>query len=86
MIRGKTALIGPRPEPESVVRQRDLWDHPRHLVKPGIPGLWQVSPLREDLVYENHHIDVEYVENISPKLDAKIAWATVFMPFRRTGC
>lgn len=85
VVRGKMALIGPRPELESVVRKRDLWDHPRHLVKPGITGLWQVSPVRKDLMYENLHIDVDYVENISPTLDAKIAWATVFMPFRRTG-
>lgn len=85
VVRGKMSLIGPRPELESVVSKFDLWDHPRHLVKPGITGKWQVSEVRDDLLYENLHIDVDYVREISLRTDAKIAVATVAMPFRRTG-
>jgi lipopolysaccharide/colanic/teichoic acid biosynthesis glycosyltransferase len=54
----------------------DLWDHPRHRVKPGITGPWQVSPARGAMLHENLEYDVEYVAKIGLWTDLKILATT----------
>ena len=71
------SLVGPRPELATVVERYDLWDHPRHQVRPGITGLWQVSDLRSELLHENMHLDVEYLEQISLATDVRLLLSTV---------
>ncbi|MCC6435246.1 MAG: sugar transferase, partial [Acidimicrobiales bacterium] len=57
VLRGDMSLVGPRPELVSVVDRYNLWDHPRHQVKPGLTGPWQVSSLRSVPLHENMHLD-----------------------------
>jgi lipopolysaccharide/colanic/teichoic acid biosynthesis glycosyltransferase len=76
VVVGDMSLVGPRPELESVVMKHDLWDHPRHPVKPGITGLWQVSPDRAELLHDNLDYDVAYVSDIRLWTDVKILVAT----------
>ena len=61
VVKGDMSLVGPRPELVRVAQAHNLVDHPRHLVRPGITGLWQVSRERSSLLHENVHIDTEYV-------------------------
>jgi lipopolysaccharide/colanic/teichoic acid biosynthesis glycosyltransferase len=77
VIRGEMALIGPRPELATIVSERDLWHHPRHLVRPGITGLWQVSEYRHLHLYEHMELDVEYVKRVSVVTDLEILAKTI---------
>jgi lipopolysaccharide/colanic/teichoic acid biosynthesis glycosyltransferase len=57
----------------------------RHMVKPGITGLWQVSG-RSDLPYDEAvRLDVRYVENWSVALDLQILWKTCSAVIRGSG-
>jgi len=79
IVRGQMSLIGPRPELLNVVdAQYGPGDNRRHLVKPGLTGLWQVTKRGEgELMYQDIAIDLEYVDTISLKTDMSIALATV---------
>jgi len=79
VLRGDMSIVGPRPELESVVNGK----YPeklkqRHLVKPGITGLWQISARGEGPMHENGEWDLEYVEQISFLTDLKIVLKTPF--------
>jgi len=51
-------------------------DHRRHMTKPGLTGLWQVSG-RKDVEWEERmRLDLWYVENWSPALDFVIVLRT----------
>ena len=77
VVKGDMSLVGPRPELVRVAQAHNLVDHPRHLVRPGITGLWQVSRERSSLLHENVHIDTEYVTHVTFIGDVKILLRTV---------
>jgi lipopolysaccharide/colanic/teichoic acid biosynthesis glycosyltransferase len=77
VVLGDMSLVGPRPELVSVVDAYELWDHPRHRVRPGVTGLWQVSELRAAPLHESVHIDLDYLRDISLGADARILIGTV---------
>lgn len=77
VVRGEMALIGPRPPLPSEVEKYADTTRRRLMVKPGITGLWQVSG-RSDLSWdESVRLDLYYVENWSPVLDAIILAKTL---------
>lgn len=77
VVRGDMALVGPRPPLPSEVERYEGSTRRRLMVKPGITGLWQVSG-RSDLSWEESvRLDLYYVENWSPLLDAIIVAKTV---------
>ena len=76
VLKGDMSLVGPRPELVQVAKRYDLLDHPRHLVRPGITGLWQVSESRGTLLHENVHIDLDYVRKVTFVGDCKILLRT----------
>jgi exopolysaccharide biosynthesis polyprenyl glycosylphosphotransferase len=77
VVRGDMALVGPRPPLPSEVEQYGDTVRRRLMVKPGITGLWQVSG-RSDLSWdESVRLDLYYVENWSPVLDAIILFKTI---------
>lgn len=78
VLRGDMSLVGPRPELASVVDAHDLRSHARHLVKPGITGLWQVSRRNEGLLLHTcFDDDLPYLDRITLGGDVKILAATV---------
>jgi lipopolysaccharide/colanic/teichoic acid biosynthesis glycosyltransferase len=83
VVRGEMSLVGPRPELAHVVRAHHLTDHPRHLVRPGVTGAWQVSPLRGALLHESLHLDLQYIESVSFTTDARIVLRTARAVFGR---
>lgn len=77
VVRGDMAMIGPRPPLPSEVEKYIDTTRRRLMVKPGITGLWQVSG-RSDLSWEESvRLDLYYVENWSPLLDAIILAKTL---------
>lgn len=84
ILRGDMSLVGPRPELESVVNG----DYPealrqRHLVRPGLTGLWQISARGDGPMHENGEWDLDYVERISLMTDLEIICKTPFAMFGR---
>jgi exopolysaccharide biosynthesis polyprenyl glycosylphosphotransferase len=76
VVTGSMSLVGPRPVlPEELGLFGDA-DHRRHLTKPGLTGLWQVSGRKEVDWDERMRMDLEYVENWSPALDLVIVAKT----------
>lgn len=77
VIRGEMSIVGPRPAlPIEVAQYRD-WHRERLRVKPGITGLWQISGRSELTFDEMVLLDVYYIENWTPSLDAKIMLRTI---------
>jgi len=93
VARGEMALIGPRPErPEFVgVLCRQVPQYlDRLTVLPGITGLAQVClPADEALdgVRKKLEVDLEYIENAAPAMDAKIVASTALrlLGYRSSG-
>lgn len=77
VLGGSMSLVGPRPPLAREVAHYADDARRRLLVRPGMTGLWQVSG-RSDLSWEESvRLDLRYVENWSPALDATILWKTV---------
>lgn len=78
VIRGKMALVGPRPLPRrDFEHYYEDWHYIRHGGLPGLTCLWQISG-RSDIDFHNMCImDVYYLRNRSFMLDLKIMLKTV---------
>jgi exopolysaccharide biosynthesis polyprenyl glycosylphosphotransferase len=94
VLKGDMSLIGPRPLPVDLrVEGRLCSEFPRyparHRVRPGISGLAQVKGLRGGMevieqLEQRLAYDLEYINNYSLLLDAKIAIATVYAVLGRS--
>jgi lipopolysaccharide/colanic/teichoic acid biosynthesis glycosyltransferase len=86
VLKGEMSLVGPRPELYEVAKANGILDHPRHLVRPGLTGLFQTSGLRSKVdLSEGLHLDMAYVINLSFTSDLKILIRTTGALVRRTG-
>ena len=74
---GHMSIVGPRPTvPDEVDKYKD-WQRRRFSMKPGITCLWQVNG-RNNIDFEDWmKLDLEYLDNWSLWLDAKILLKTV---------
>jgi lipopolysaccharide/colanic/teichoic acid biosynthesis glycosyltransferase len=87
VLRGDMSMVGPRPELEEVVQRYEEWQHRRHVVKPGLTGLWQVSRRGEEPMHMLTHVDLAYVDALSLRADVSILLRTpVAVVFKRRGC
>jgi len=77
VIAGSMSLVGPRPVLVDEMPLLGDADHRRHLTKPGLTGLWQVSGRKSVDWDERMRLDLDYVENWSPALDLVIVAKTV---------
>ena len=57
----------------------------RLCVRPGITGLWQISPARAMPIHENLNYDLSYIENQSIVLDCVILLCTIRAVIRGIG-
>jgi len=77
VLRGTMSLVGPRPVLLDEIPLFGDADHRRHLTKPGLTGLWQVSGRKAVDWDERMRLDLDYVEHWSPALDLVIVAKTV---------
>ena len=76
VLKGEMSLVGPRPEMPFLAEHYEPWENQRHLVRPGMTGLWQLSPRRRGSIREGIPVDLEYIENLSFWNDLKILLRT----------
>ena len=77
VLKGDMSLIGPRPLLPEYLPLYDNFQKKRHQVRPGMTGLAAVNG-RNSLNWDKKFsLDVEYVENLSPRLDFEILMKTV---------
>ena len=76
VLKGEMSLVGPRPEMPFLAEHYEPWENQRHLVRPGMTGLWQLSPRRRGSIREGISVDLEYIENLSLWNDFKILLRT----------
>lgn len=85
VIVGDMSLVGPRPLPPLYLDRYTPEQSRRHEVAPGLTGLAQVAG-RNSLDWEDRlALDVRYVDEVSPLLDAWIVLRTVGVVLRREG-
>ena len=90
VLLGDMSVVGPRPHLESLSLeyQKEVDDYlKRHIVKPGITGLAQVSGCRGEIkkksdIKNRIRFDIFYIENWSFSLDIKIIFKTIFNVFK----
>ncbi len=77
VLRGDMSLVGPRPPLPREVGQYHPWHRRRLSMKPGLTCLWQVNG-RNNVNFEKWmKMDLEYIDNWSLWLDAKILAKTL---------
>ena len=87
ILRGEMSFVGPRPEQKMIVEKvYSYYEKQRWLVKPGITGLWQISPDRNKPIHENLHHDFSYIQNLTFALDVKIVYKTIRVIVRSNTC
>jgi exopolysaccharide biosynthesis polyprenyl glycosylphosphotransferase len=85
VIRGDMSLVGPRPLPAEQVEANADFLRPRHEVRAGLTGLWQVSGRSELDSKDALRMDRFYIENWSLSLDAYILLKTIPTVIARRG-
>ncbi len=85
VVRGDMSLVGPRPELVEIVARYEPWQDQRHIVKPGLTGLWQVSSRGTGMMHLHTDVDLEYIEQMGPLTDLKILLWTLPATLRRRG-
>lgn len=76
VLKGDMSLVGPRPEMPFLAEKYEDWENQRHLVRPGMTGLWQLSPQRRGSIRDGISVDLEYIKNLSLWNDFKILLRT----------
>ena len=76
VILGSMSLVGPRPLLVSEANNLPAQVQRRHLTKPGLTGLWQISGRKGTTWDERMRLDLYFVENWSPALDTIILLKT----------
>ena len=85
VIAGDMSLIGPRPLLVEYLPFYNVYQKKRHHVKPGITGWAQVNGRNTIKWEKKFEYDIWYVDNISFKLDLKIAFKTIRKVIKQEG-
>lgn len=85
VMRGEMSLVGPRPPLQSEVELYKPSERRRLSMKPGITCIWQVSDRNNTSFEDWMKMDLQYIDNWSLMLDAKILVQTIGAVFRCTG-
>ena len=81
VLKNDMSFVGPRPLLIEYLKKYTPYEKKRHLVKPGITGLAQISPEPSGIKSWNKSIklDIFYVNNVSFFLDLEILFKTVVL-------
>lgn len=85
ILRGEMSLVGPRPPLPSEVEKYEPWQRRRLSMKPGLTCIWQVYGRNSVAFDEWMRMDLDYIDNWSILLDAKLILLTVNAILKGTG-
>lgn len=86
VVMGDMSLVGPRPELAHLTKRFEPWQHARHLVRPGITGLWQTTERGDGLLlHECIDLDLRYIAELSARTDLAILLRTPIALLRNKG-
>ncbi len=85
VVRGDMSLVGPRPLPADQVAANQELLGPRHEVRAGITGWWQIQGRSDVTPEEAIGMDGFYIQNWSPLLDMYILLRTLRVLVGHTG-
>jgi lipopolysaccharide/colanic/teichoic acid biosynthesis glycosyltransferase len=85
VLKGDMSLVGPRPEMPFIVARYHSVHRERLVARPGITGLWQISPARAFPIHENLQYDLHYIHNQNFFLDCAIIFRTITAVIRGVG-
>ncbi|MCH9030748.1 MAG: sugar transferase [candidate division Zixibacteria bacterium] len=85
VLKGDMSLVGPRPALPSEVEKFDTWQRRKLAMKPGVTCIWQVSGRNSIDFDEWMKMDLEYIDNWSLWLDAKLLARTIPTVLKGTG-
>jgi len=86
VLKGEMSVMGPRPPLESEIIKYEPRQLRRLSVKPGITCIWQVSPNRNNIKFENWvSMDLKYIDNWSLKLDFILFFRTIYSMINQEG-
>lgn len=86
VVRGQMSLVGPRPELADLIERYAPWQQTRHVVKPGVTGLWQTTERGEGrLLHECIELDLLYISRLSFPRDVVILARTPLALLRNKG-
>lgn len=77
VIKGEMSLVGPRPLLMEYLDRYTAEERQRHLVRPGLTGLAQISGRNSSTWETRLAFDVEYIREWSVALDLAILWKTM---------
>jgi len=78
VLKGDMSIVGPRPPIPAEVVKYDNWQRRRLSMRPGITCIWQVKGRNKITDFnEWMKLDLEYIDNWSLALDAKILLKTI---------
>ena len=84
VLSGRMSMVGPRPAlPAETAEFDDELQRRRHLVRPGVTGLWQVEANHKASFEEYRRLDLFYADNWSLAIDLAVMVDTVQAISRR---
>lgn len=79
VLKGEMSIVGPRPEMPFHVEKYDDVQRTRLKGKPGLTGLWQISPDRDKEIHEHIDYDLYYINHQSFFLDLVLVLETALL-------
>jgi exopolysaccharide biosynthesis polyprenyl glycosylphosphotransferase len=83
VLAGRMSIVGPRPALPAETAEFDHELQRRHVVRPGVTGLWQVEANHKASFEEYRRLDLFYVDNWSVAMDLAVMIDTVPFIARR---
>ena len=85
ILKGDMSLVGPRPLLVEYLPYYTEEEHHRHDVRPGLTGWAQANGRNLVNWDERFKLDLEYVNNVSLKMDIKVILKTINVVLKREG-
>lgn len=86
VLKGDMSLVGPRPPIMREVKKYEPWQLRRLSMRPGITCIWQVTPRRNSISFEEWmKLDLQYIDNWSLKQDFLLTIKTIRTVIRGSG-
>ena len=85
ILKGDLSIIGPRPIVDGEIEKYGLNKNKLLSVTPGLTGNWAANGRSCTSYEERMQMELDYVENISFKMDMEIFFKTIICVFKRKG-